>query len=334
MHILNDCIISDVERIILSLGLNFVPSPRKRKFNILQEAMERFTRSVSIKKHFANQLTDNRTALPSEILLHSRISRSLSLTEANRAFEPDITRSPIENYLTTASNTLLSEVNKNTDSRLQPVWIEYYKIVNQLGSRSDIIIKPSDKNLGVTVMSRDWYIAAANAQLNNPAVYSKIDNYSNVKKLIDELKSIVISQDWLPKHRALKLYKDLTTDITLDRVKLCRMYFLPKLHKKAVGMRPICASQGWITYWTSVYIHLTMYPLLKAIPTYIANSAELVSKLDQVKPPDYFQFIAADVDNLYPSINIDEGLDALKYFLKHSTGFCLQQIRFILLLTR
>ena len=77
-----------------------------------------------------------------------------------------------------------------------------------------------------------------------------------------------------------------------------------------------------------------MYPLLKAIPTYIANSAELVSKLDQVKPPDYFQFIAADVDNLYPSINIDEGLDALKYFLKHSTGFCLQQIRFILLLTR
>ena len=93
------------------------------------------------------------------------------------------------------SNTLLSEINKNTYSRLQPVWIEYYKIVNQLGSRSDIIIKPSDKNLGVTVMSRDWYIAAANAQLSNPVVYTKIDNYPNVENLIDELKSIVINED-------------------------------------------------------------------------------------------------------------------------------------------
>jgi hypothetical protein len=37
--------------------------------------------------------------------------------------------------------------------------------------------------------------------------------------------------------------------------------------------------------------------------------------LDKINPPQHFQFIEADVDNLYPSINIEDGLHALKAFL-------------------
>ena len=89
------------------------------------------------------------------------------------------------------------------------------------------------------------------------------------------------------------------------------MYFQPKLHKtRIVGMRPICASQGWITYWSSVYINLTIFPLLTKIKSYITNSAQLVGMLDKINPSQHFQFIEADVDNLYPSINI-----ALQTFL-------------------
>ena len=132
-------------------------------------------------------------------------------------------------------------------------------------------------------MKREWYLAEAYAQLNNPSVYTKIAHYPNVNEMITVLKSLTINQYWLPQHKALKLFKDLTIDHTLDRVKLCRIYFLPKLHKTPIGMRPICASQGWITYWTSVYIHLTVFPLLKTIP-YIANSGQLIRKLDTIKP--------------------------------------------------
>ena len=76
-------------------------------------------------------------------------------------------------------------------------------------------------------------------------------------------------------------------------------------------MRLICASQGWITYCSSVYIHLTIYPLLTRIKSYITNSAQLVGMLDKINPPQHFQFIEADVDNLYPSKNIEDGLHAL-----------------------
>ena len=140
------------------------------------------------------------------------------------------------------------------------------------------------------------------------------------------------TQTWLNKKTATKLLKDLIIDHTLDRIKPCRMYFLPKLHKNPIGMRPICASQGWITYWTSVYIHLTIFPLLKRIQSYITNSAQLVAMLHKINPPEHFQFIEADVDNLYPSINIEEGLQALKYFLT-TTGMHHTQVQLLAKLT-
>jgi hypothetical protein len=192
------------------------------------------------------------------------------------------------------NNALILEGNKKTRTPNASVWYEYHKISKQLGARTDIIIKPSDKNLGVTVMNREWYLAEAHSQLNNPSVYTKISHFPNVTEMIAVLKSLTVNQSWLSQHKTLKLFKDLTIDHTLDRVKLCRIYFLPKLHKTPIGMRPICASQGWITYWTSVYIHLTVFPLLTKIPTYIANSGQLIRKLHTLKLPEHFQFIEAD----------------------------------------
>ena len=337
VHILHDCVISEEERLVLSLGLNFVPPPCKSKSLLLHDAITRFSRAVRIKKHFAAQQYQHQTSLTTELLLHMRVNKSLSIEQAKLAFEPDTIHSPIENYLKTLNTTLTLEATKPTKTSSQTnllMWKEYYKISKQLGSRDDIIIKASDKNLGVTVMNKDWYVAQANVQLNNTEVYTKIVDYPDINKLINDLKSIITNQDWLALPLAKKLFKDLTIDVSLNRVKLCRMYFLPKLHKNPIGMRPICASQGWITYWTSVYVHMVVFPLLKQIPSYIANSAHLVSKLDKIKPPDHFQFIEADVKDLYTSINIEEGLHALKYFLKRSTNMHSSQVQLIVLLTR
>ena len=109
---------------------------------------------------------------------------------------------------------------------------------------------------------------------------------------------------------------------------------MPKLHKPTLALRPICASQGWITYWASVYIHLSLFPLLRLIPSYISNSAHLVNMLDKINPPQHFQIIPADVDNLYPSINIDEALDAIYEFLCDRTGFPRTRTNFLIKLLR
>ena len=117
------------------------------------DAVERFSRQVRIKKHFAALQLDNTPNYSIEQTLHLRINNSLSLEEARLQFEPSITRSPIESYLTHIYNTLCTKTDTPNATKLTPQWRAYYSVVKQLGKRTDIIIKPSDKNLGVTVMN-------------------------------------------------------------------------------------------------------------------------------------------------------------------------------------
>jgi len=54
--------------------------------------------------------------------------------------------------------------------------------------------------------------------------------------------------------------------------------------------------------------------------------------LDKIKPPPHFQFLEADVDQLYTSIDIREGLHALKAFL-NKAGLHHTQVSFLVKLT-
>jgi hypothetical protein len=120
-------------------------------------------------------------------------------------------------------------------------------------------------------------------------------------------------------------YTSLEPSMNEEEIKACRMYFLPKIHKMTEPIitppplipgescvHPICASIGWITYNVSTYLDILLQPLVHKIPTYIKDSNSVIKLLeDQTLPPD-FVFLAADVESLYPSIDIEEGLQALE----------------------
>ena len=74
--------------------------------------------------------------------------------------------------------------------------------------------------------------------------------------------------------------------------------------------------------------------MLKHIPTYLSNRAQLVALIDQLKPPADIIFLEADVDNLYPSIDINDGIQALLTFLQNVTDFPKSRIVFLLKLTK
>jgi hypothetical protein len=115
-----------------------------------------------------------------------------------------------------------------------------------------------------------------------------------------------------------------------DNIQPCRSYFLPKLQKlqipyprpppfipgKTPPVRPICASIGWITYIVSIYLDIILKPLMLELPSYIMNSAALTKHLETRQFPMTCSLLAADVESLYPSIDINRGLDALSEALK------------------
>ena len=134
VHVLHDCLVSEEEMIVLSLGLNFCPPPRKHKSILLFDAVEQFTRQVRIKKHFASLQLDSTPDFSIEQRLHLRINKSLSLDEARLQFEPSVTHSPIESYLNTLRNTLCPLSDTTSQPTLTPTWKAYYNFIKQLGS--------------------------------------------------------------------------------------------------------------------------------------------------------------------------------------------------------
>jgi hypothetical protein len=114
-----------------------------------------------------------------------------------------------------------------------------------------------------------------------------------------------------------------------DLFQACRGYFLPKLHKLEVpfpinppltqgrtpSLRSICKSIGWITYAVSVLLDILLKPLMFRLNSYIINSAAVAKRLNTSEFPTNCALLSADVDSLYPSIDITRGLDAINQAL-------------------
>jgi hypothetical protein len=132
------------------------------------------------------------------------------------------------------------------------------------------------------------------------------------------------------KNISLKLYNKLKVNKLKCKVGSFRI--LPKVHKKDLALRLICASCSWLTYLPSKYIAYTLQPILKSLPSYIDDSATLVRLLETLQTSVYDQLVTADVKSLYPSIIIEDGLRSLKDTL-YQKGLEKEQIKFILELT-
>ena len=205
-------------------------------------------------------------------------------------------------------------------------------------------------------MDRKWYIEAGELILKDNTTYRSIESFninsirnelifilasSNHIKLKNTTPIDFMYQDWrneslqVLKSRYITYSSDLA-DILLEpfanpnNIHPCRSYFLPKLQKLAIPypcpppfipgksppVRPICASIGWVTYVVSLYLDIILKPLMLALPSYIMNSAALAKHLDNREFPPTCSLLAADVESLYPSIDINRGLDALTAALK------------------
>ena len=216
-----------------------------------------------------------------------------------------------------------------------------------------IIIKPADKNLGPTIMDRKWYISAGELILQDKHTYQAITSF-DVNSIRNELILILHKFEhvrfkngtdpkygtWRHEHMFNILKNHITHQTPLAQILLepfldpdsfqaCRGYFLPKLHKydipfpinpiltpgRTPPMRPICASIGWITYAVSVLLDILLKPLMFKLNSYIMNSAGVAKHLNALEFPTDCALLAADVDSLYPSIDITRGLDAINQAL-------------------
>ena len=160
-----------------------------------------------------------------------------------------------------------------------------YNAIKRIKQRHDI--KPTDKNLGIACISRNEYINAGYAKLNdrNYRKVTECDMEDIARQYIDIFYQLGVLQynqqhkqtinyalplDW----KQFQIDKEYEQIIILggfylnnpEFIKLCRFYLTLKVHKNPRGYREICASPSWITAIMALMIHILLFPLLQKTP--------------------------------------------------------------------
>ena len=176
--------------------------------------------------------------------------------------------------------------------------------LNQLKNRKDIVIKKADKGDTIVVETLERYVQDGLNHLNNPDIYQPIDKDINLeitqainKFLQDVLNKGLIDHDTF---EAIKPSPNPRTPI---------IYFLKKLHKNPISVRPIVSSINSPASNLSNFIDILLKPIVRTFPHILSNTTELLLDIENITVPDHAIIATLDVTSLYTNIPTDEGID-------------------------
>lgn len=99
--------------------------------------------------------------------------------------------------------------------------------------------------------------------------------------------------------------------LNISLLPLAKFYIVPKVHKRPISSRPIANSISSFTSPTSKLIDQILRPLMLVQESFIYSSSQLINDLNKLKLPqsNSTTYLAeADVDSMYPSIDLNHGL--------------------------
>ena len=213
----------------------------------------------------------------------------------------------------------------------------------------DVGYNKSDKNYGPTLYSRELFREQCRLHLEDA-------RKGTYRRIVDETKEDILSGILLKLRAILCRFKEQGTSWAytcnsiireatnaVKRGKLCSFYIIWKLHKapSACGIRsrPIAAAIDYVTGPASQFLHCQLQTDVWKHQHVLRDSLDLIRILEQKRFESHGEAIltSADVNALYPSINLERGMAALSWFMDHHTSFnptlkdlCLKLAHFVL----
>lgn len=283
---------------LLSRGGKFIVTPRMPQEDLKREREQAFTdyvRNVRLRIMFSRQDSgrpfDRRYHVP------------------NPTWQPRRASTFVETHLEDLGNRL-----RETQATLPRhegfnCTREEREALTSLCHNADVIVKPADKNLGLTLISKEWYIAECERQLNDMSTYGRVHNVS-LSGIQDKVLDFIAT---LEGHIPPNEYKWLAKE-TRRLSQLPQFYIMPKLHKNPVKGRPIVASHSWCTWPLSKWVANRINTYAAAQTTVLTDTNALIELLRGIElhEDDDITLSTADVESLYTSIPIPDALMAVE----------------------
>jgi hypothetical protein len=314
----NYCLTNN-QQLTLALGLNFVPIPQPQRDykHYLLTQFDEYSRRVRLRAYFTVHPTnsDNNT--------NNKIDLKIDPKHSDKPlWQPPILFMNIENYLEKARNKIVNALHNNNKFKYKqnPKWLS--NSITQLTqmTKSDLIVKPADKNMGVTIQNRLTYELDCLNQLLDINTYKSIEfNSVDYNQLFDTMIQI------LTKYNKMYNYNDTSKPTKLAQyilqmnntkckhlLKLAGFYIIYKVHKTPVVGRPICSNINTVTYYASKFIDKRLQPFMKLATSYVKSAQSIVMQLERFQVHNSYKhsmvIVCADVTSLYPSIPIKLGV--------------------------
>lgn len=168
----------------------------------------------------------------------------------------------------------------------------------------DVVLKQSDKNLGVVAIRRGIYNRLLFKNLA-PQTFKLVSRFPHTvikRKLQSILTGIDGVTDWT---------KEKLTKNTEGATEPCPFYVIPKLHKAELGSRPITAQHSYVLASVSKELAGILQTEVNKVPSIARDSKAVVRQLEELKTDKSFVFLTYDVEQLYPSIDLNDAVKTL-----------------------
>jgi hypothetical protein len=349
-------VLSRSERAILSLGLKFVPTPGPiTREKLFTSSLDQYFRRIRQCYHFditmpivkAAKQQDAKKQLPVHPSNHLSIDPSINPSSSSRPIlklkstraAPNVNNHLINEYIRLTRDEF-ENVPLLSDKRMRNTSYDCRMILNKMRNHPSIIIKPADKNLGITILDREWYVNEMNRQLNDHLTYrpstfnaitfmmlnSRIMQITSSNVFCDDEKNYITKNPSVkstpsslygtPKIHKLKnsnLFTDRQTDKQADR----QTDMLAALRE--LMCRPIVSCVTYVTTPLSQWVDFMLNPLVTNISTVIKDSKSFVQMIESMYIDDEFIddciLLVADISSLYTMIPTDLGIAMMRRFL-------------------
>lgn len=302
----------------LSRGGKFIITPPERpSISAFLDGFTGYRRAVRLRARFGNgdDNFDRRYHVP------------------NTQWQPPQASPLIEENLADLKARLTAAFPEDSSERLvSNVPLSERHALRDLKRCDDIIVKPADKNLGMTLMGREWYMQECYRQLGDTATYKEMETFDFEDIRFKTFRLLARLRKTLPLNEAAWLFAESNKCNALPK-----FYMMPKLHKVPVKGRPIVASCGWLTTPLSQWCSHKLNAIVARLPTVLKDTGDLIARLRAVRlaPNAEIMMSTIDVESLYTSIPVEDAMSALHAMLFDALDYELFQnvmaaVRFVL----
>ena len=299
-HLIAPAIVPRRFQRLLSLGTTFIAADTRTVKRQLSVSLDQFERTLAWAQVFG---------------WSRRPGETYSFFKPSGNAKTPSLEGPTLEYFQRVKSQLMTSL---TSSRLQQSHFirEIWEFKSWAGN--NLVVKPSDKNLGLTVMTRDFYRDLCLTYLDKccelhcsgeKGIRSALHTCKgNATMLLNQAQF----QHWVC-FDVVKWLRDREDKVS----SLPFLYILPKLHKSPIAARPIVAAHSCPLAACSMWLGKVLLPVASRCPAYLRDSSHLISDLISKTWPTDCVILTFDVESMYPNMRRAWMQKALQWALRH-----------------